>query len=126
MSLKKTAPFLLLGIVSIFAYTQQGAILRYIKPTQGTKSASTKVAGVSADNKNGDDKSGFSLPLANNLSSDVQKNIDSIKQEVSSLRIEEVASSSPQIQKVLNDIKELEKYPRDQAKEMCQKLCNGL
>jgi hypothetical protein len=42
----------------------------------------------------------------------------------------EIASSSPQMQKILNDIKSLEQYPANQAKEFCrqiyEKICGGL
>ena len=53
----------------------------------------------------------------------VREKIKSLKQEVSSLNIAEVASSSPQIQKIINDIKALEQYPASQAKEICKQIC---
>lgn len=52
----------------------------------------------------------------------VKEKIDNLKQQVSSLNISEIASSSPQVQKILNDIKSLEQYPVNQAKEICKKL----
>ncbi len=61
------------------------------------------------------------------LNLDVQKavkeKIDNLKQEVFSLDIAEIASSSPQVQKILNDIKSLEQYPTNQVKEICRKIC---
>jgi len=53
----------------------------------------------------------------------VKEKINSLKQEVSSLNIVEIASSSPQIQKIINDIKALEQYPVNQVKEVCKKIC---
>lgn len=53
----------------------------------------------------------------------VKEKINSLQQEVSSLNIMEVASSSPQIQKIINDIKSLEQYPTNQAKEICRQIC---
>jgi len=53
----------------------------------------------------------------------VKEKINSLKQEASSLNIAEVASSSPQIQKIINDIKALEQYPTNQAKEICKQIC---
>lgn len=53
----------------------------------------------------------------------VKEKIESLKQEVSSLNIVEIASSSPQIQKIINDIKSLEQYPTNQAKEICRQIC---
>ena len=54
----------------------------------------------------------------------VKEKINSLKQEVSSLNIMEVASSSPQIQKIINDIKSLEQYPTNQARELCKQICS--
>lgn len=56
----------------------------------------------------------------------VQEKIEAIKKEVNSLDVVEVASSSPQVQKVINDIKALEQYPQSQAKEACKKICETL
>jgi predicted RNA-binding protein with EMAP domain len=39
---------------------------------------------------------------------------------------EEVASSSPQIQKVLNDIQGIKNLPADQARNTCMKICSGI
>lgn len=58
-----------------------------------------------------------------NIQEAVRERIDSIRQEVSGLNIVEIASSSPQVQKVLNDIKSLEQYPINQAQEICKKIC---
>lgn len=52
--------------------------------------------------------------------------IDQIKENVNNLNVLDVATSSPQIQKVINDIKALESLPRDQAKSACEKICSGL
>ena len=55
-----------------------------------------------------------------------QEKLNSIKQQVQSLNVQDIASSSPQVQKVINDLKSLENYPRDQAKQMCENICKGL
>lgn len=54
----------------------------------------------------------------------VKEKINSLRQDVSSLNIMEVASSSPQIQKIINDIKSLEQYPTNQARELCKQICS--
>ena len=56
----------------------------------------------------------------------VRERIEEIQENVNSLNIVDVATSSPQIQKVINDIKALESLPRDQAKNACEKICSGL
>jgi hypothetical protein len=65
-----------------------------------------------------------------NIQKAVKEKIDDLKQEVLGLDVLEIASSSPQVQKILNDIKSLEQYPANQAKEFCkqiyEKICGGL
>jgi len=63
-------------------------------------------------------------PMAKiNIQEAVKEKIDNLKQEVSGLDVLEIASSSPQVQKILNDIKSLEQYPTNQIKEICRKIC---
>lgn len=56
----------------------------------------------------------------------IQEKIDEIKTDASSIDVVEIASSSPQVQKIINDIKSLENYPKDQVKGMCEKICDSL
>ncbi|HZJ18612.1 MAG TPA: hypothetical protein VFD45_03285 [Patescibacteria group bacterium] len=56
----------------------------------------------------------------------VQEKVNLIKEEAASIDVIEIASSSPQVQKVINDLKELEKYPSNQAKSMCNNICDQL
>lgn len=58
-----------------------------------------------------------------NIKEALREKINNLKQEVSDLNVLEISSSSPQIQKVLNDIKSLEQYPTNQVKEICRKIC---
>jgi len=58
-----------------------------------------------------------------NIQEAVKEKIDIIKKEVSNLDMLEIASSSPQMQKIFNDIKSLEQYPTNQIKEVCRKIC---
>ena len=67
-----------------------------------------------------------SLPSASRLQNSLQQKLDSIKQEVSKLDIAEISSSSPQIQKLIKDLNALKDYPANQAKEICQNICNSL
>jgi hypothetical protein len=75
------------------------------------------VKGVSIENKDAENDLGSSIKES------IKEKINSLKQEVSNLDILEVASSSPQVQKILNDIKSLEQYPTNQIKEICRKIC---
>lgn len=61
---------------------------------------------------------------------DIKQTIDtqiaSLQQQVQQLSPQDLASSSPQVQKIMQDIKALQAYPHDQAKQYCLSLCNGL
>lgn len=61
-----------------------------------------------------------------NVQSAVDSKIDQIKNNVNGLNTQEVATSSPQIQKVLRDIQGIKDLPADKAKEQCTKICSGL
>ena len=66
-------------------------------------------------------------PIPNfNLQKTFQQKLEGIKQEVQSLSIVDIASSSPQVQKALNDLKALEGYPKNEVKNLCQKICVSL
>lgn len=56
----------------------------------------------------------------------VQSQISGLKNEAQNINLIDIASSSPQVQKVIRDLKTLQSYPSDQLKETCQKVCNGL
>lgn len=61
-----------------------------------------------------------------NLQSEVGSRIDEIKKNIGGLDAIEIASSSPQIQKVLRDIQGIKDLPANQAKEMCLRICSGI
>ena len=63
------------------------------------------------------------VDTAANVQEAVREKVDNLKQEVSGLNLMEVASSSPQVQKILNDIKALQQYPANQIKDLCRKIC---
>lgn len=85
-----------------------------------------KVQGVSVS-ENIDDaptptpQKSYSLPTR----SDIEEKLEEVKSEVQSIDVAEIASSSPQIQKVLQDLKALQGYPKSQAHELCQKMCSS-
>ena len=56
----------------------------------------------------------------------IQNEINSLRSEAQNINIVDIASSSPQVQKVINDLKALQNYPSNQLKDTCQKICNGL
>ncbi len=87
--------------------------------TLGEKSSQSEksVRGISAKEKN-------PVPeFKMNVQEAVKEKINSLKQEALGLNVLEIASSSPQVQKIINDIRSLEQYPANQAKEICRQIC---
>lgn len=60
------------------------------------------------------------------ISEGVRNKIFSIQEDAKNLNVSEVASSSPQVQKVIKDIQSIQNLPSDKAKDACQKICNEL
>ena len=57
---------------------------------------------------------------------DVQNQIQTIQNQVTHLNVAEIASSSPQVQQILQQIENLPSGPENQVKDACQRLCNNL
>lgn len=100
-------------IVVVLLYSNRDMFLSRLPKLQHSK-----VAGASTQVR----QKALSLPSQ----SDFKKQFDSIKAEVMGLDIQEVASSSPQVQKLINDIKGFKDLPKNQAKQFCEQVCSGL
>jgi hypothetical protein len=61
-----------------------------------------------------------------NVVNQVGSKIEELKRNIDGLDPVEVASSSPQIQKVLRDMEGLKDLPSNEAKSMCMKLCSEI
>ena len=79
------------------------------------------VKGISTQRQNN-----ASLPSASSLQNSLQQKLVDIQQHVSKLNIADIASSSPQVQKLIKDLNALKDYPSNQIKDVCQKICSGL
>ncbi len=60
-------------------------------------------------------------PPSVNLSDKVQ----TLKNEVTNLNLKDIASSSPQVQKILDEVKSLGNLPKNEAKAVCEKICTN-
>lgn len=60
------------------------------------------------------------------IQKDVQEKLMELQKEANSINVVEIATSSPAVQKVLNDFKNLQNLPQSQAKQACFKICEGL
>lgn len=61
-----------------------------------------------------------------NIQKAVKEKIEDLKQRASGIDVAEIASSSPQIQKLIKDLSSIKDYPANQAKEICEKVCGNL
>lgn len=59
------------------------------------------------------------------LRKDIQVQIDSLKSDAEDINLVDIASSSPQVQKVINDLKALQDYPSNQLRDVCEKVCRN-
>lgn len=87
------------------------------------KPASFSSSKIKTDVK-GESTSVQSLPQ--DIKKNIQEEINSLKAEAGNINLIEIASSSPQVQKVINDLKAIQNYPSTQLKETCEKICSGL
>lgn len=71
-------------------------------------------------------KSVSTQDLSNGIKQSIQNNVNNLKNEAQSLDVAEIASSSPQVQKVLNDLRSLKDLPKNQLKNACENLCGRL
>ncbi len=60
------------------------------------------------------------------ISNNVRKTIEDLQTQANNLDVVEVASSSPQVQKILNDLKSLQNLPKNEIKNVCDNICNKL
>ena len=83
--------------------------------TSNTSSAATSVKGANTEIS----------PLPD-IKQGIQNQIDSLKTEAQNIDLIDVATSSPQVQKVINDLKAIQDYPKNQLKQTCENICNKL
>lgn len=92
------------------------AVPTFLKSVMGVNTKKDKVKGESTK------KNTSSLPIQ----AVIKEKLNTLKKEVNNLNVTDIATSSPQIQKIINDLNSLRQYPVNEAKEICQKICGGL
>lgn len=107
---------LLLGAVAVYGVKTQKFLGNTIRETKGIETQENKKTESLESPK----------PSFTNFQSTFQDKFNDIKKDAENIDVVEIASSSPQVQKVINDIKNLQNYPRNQAKEACFNICEGL
>lgn len=66
---------------------------------------------------------GVSQDNSSALQTAIQEKLGELKKEVDRLNIAEVATASPQIQKIIKDLNSVKDYPVNEAKELCRQIC---
>lgn len=82
------------------------------------KTVESKVLGLTEENKSG--KEEINLPFEKK---DVENVVTQIKENIETITPESIASASPEIQKVLNDIKAIENYKKEPVNVICDIVC---
>lgn len=106
--------FFLIMLLGIGAYFFKTKIL--------SSESRESVKGISVE----ENKSEATTEAKIDIQKALREKIEELKQEASKLDITEIASSSPQIQKLIKDLSSLREYPTNQAKEICEKFCGNL
>lgn len=106
---------ILIGFILIIGFEARGIFTN----------SDSEVLGRSEFNRSEIEKPKVKSPQVD-IENQVESTILDIKESINSLDANEVATSSPQIQKVLKDIQGIKDLPSNQAKEMCLKLCSGI
>lgn len=65
-------------------------------------------------------------PAVIEIKKGVENKLLELQKEVNNINISEIATSTPAVKKVINDLQNLQSIPQNQAKEACFKICNGL
>ncbi len=61
-----------------------------------------------------------------NVGQGVQDQLKAIKNEADNINLVDIATSSPQVQKVIHDLQALKDYPNNQLKQTCINICGKL
>lgn len=108
--------FIFIAALGLLAYVFRGSISDMFPKNR-----------ENSTNKSPSSKEGvLSTKSEANIEETLGKQIESIKKEAGNINLEEIASSSAQIQKIINDVKSLQDIPKNEAKDACFKICSGL
>jgi len=108
---------ILLMLLGVGAYFFKTKILSS-EPPKSVKGVSVK------ENKSSEGEEKIDIQEA--VKDTVKKKLEDLKKEAMKIDVAEIASSSPQIQKLIKDLSSIRDYPANQAKEICEKVCGNL
>jgi len=88
----------------------------FLKSVMGVKTQKDKAKGERSTKRN----TSFAIQAV------IKEKLDTLKKDINNLNVNDIATSSSGIQKIINDLNSLKQYPVNEAKEICQKICGGL
>lgn len=83
------------------------------------------VAGVSTK-RDTQIKTDPGVKMTKEMQNTVQERLEKIKEQVADLSATDLMTSSPQVEKVMQDLEKLKQYPKNQVKDACRNICEGL
>lgn len=66
------------------------------------------------------------LPSIKSIGQGVQQEIKSLQKQAQTISLEEVASSSPQVKQIIQQLQALPHLPQSVAKQTCEQICGKL
>lgn len=114
--------FITLGVVALFLTGGFAAKVFLLGSHTALPSFQQDVKGASTVNSSAQTSSPIQLPS----STAVQQKIASLEQQASQISVKDIASTSPQIQAIVQQLQNLPQMPGNVAKQTCMQLCNNL
>lgn len=114
--------FITLGVVALFLTGGFAAKVFLLGSHTALPSSQQDVKGASTVNSSAQTSSPIQLPS----STAVQQKIASLEQQASQISVKDIASTSPQIQAIVQQLQNLPQMPGNVAKQTCIQLCNNL
>lgn len=108
----------LVAILGVLAFGVKTLVLD--KSVSVPQNTTAQVEGAKTSN------SSVNISPSKELQQNVQTGLDNLRKEVNNINVVDVATSTPAVQKVINDLKNLQNLPQNQAKQACIKICDGL
>ncbi|MGH7246355.1 MAG: hypothetical protein ACREGI_05500 [Candidatus Levyibacteriota bacterium] len=122
---------IIIGVI-IFLLLAGGAVFAKAKyfpsPSSSVSPVEKNVEGISStqsglsQNSTQQNVPSFSLPSA----ADLEGKVKQLQDQIAKLSLSDIASSSPQIQKIIQDASSIQQLPMNEAKGICQKICGGV
>lgn len=82
--------------------------------------------GSSSQNSSNFNSASNQLPSFKSIGQGVQQEIKTLEKQAQSVSLQEVASSSPQVQQIIQQLQQLPSLPQSIAKQTCEQICGKL